>query len=408
MTFLKEDTMKKFNPSCAMYFLLPVLVFLCTLNTARAEQTTKEVTFAGLSALSGGASPWGVPIQRALILGFDKLNEEGGFNVKGQHYKWKLVTYDHKYVPAEAVKAIHRAIYNDGAKFALIQGGPQPMACMPVLHENKVLSLNPAAASIIKKEYPLSFNYNPSILTAYAAILPYLKKREGIKTMASIYHDTPGSKAAHEELKMVAGINNLNVVASSCVEPVAKEFSPVLTKIIAAKPDMIETCYLDPTQCALVTKQARELGYKGVIWLTWGPDVDQVLKIVGSAAEGTYMGLGGPLEPRTAIEKGLYKRFVEKYPAKDWAGNSSSLYNPYWLPMVLTEAIEKCQSFDAATVAATLEDMSWEGPQGKHAFGGKKLYGLKRQLLRPVTLVQIQGGKAVWIADEPVPPGILD
>ncbi|MDY0045617.1 MAG: ABC transporter substrate-binding protein [Syntrophales bacterium] len=399
--------MRKVKTFLAVCIVLSLSLFIQG-NVACADQSTKEITFAGLSALSGGASPWGIPIQRALVIGFDKVNEEGGFNVNGQKYKWNLVTYDHKYVPAEAVKALHRAIYSDGATFALVQGGAQPLACLPSLQKNNILSLNPSSAVVIKKEYPLSFNYNPSIVTAYASLLPFFMKSEGVKTIASINRDDDGGRAASTAMEMIAGINGIKIIASEYVESETKDFTSVLTKVVAAKPDLIETGYSSPTACVLIAKQARELGYKGVLWLTWGPDVDQVIKMAGPAAEKAYLGLGGPLEPQSPIEKDLYKRFIQRYPASEWAGNSSSFYNPAWLPTVLTAAIEKCQSLDSMTVADTLEDMSWEGPQGRHAFGGMKLYGIKRQLLRPITLVQIQNKKAVWITDEPVPPGVLD
>ncbi|MCK9275269.1 MAG: ABC transporter substrate-binding protein [Syntrophales bacterium] len=383
------------------------LVFLLFGTAVCADEAnTKIITVAGLYALSGPASPWGIKDNRGCALGFDIVNEKGGFVVQGQRYKWNYITYDHRYIPAEAVKAIHRAIHTDGAKFATIQGGAQPLACQNIMHQYKILNLNPSSAAIINTKYPLAFNYNPSIVTTYASVFPMLKKRDGIKTIASINRDDEGGKVALKSLKMISEINDLEIIAAEVYEPGAtKDFAPILTKILAKNPDLIETGYSDPTSVALMTKQARELGYKGIIWLVWGPDVNQVLKIAGTHAEGAYLGVGGPIEAKTPIEKEIRSKFIAKHSGKEWDGY---YYNLSWMPTVLTEAIVKSQSLDAMTIAGTLAELEWEGPQGVHGWGGEKLYGIKRQLLRPVTLLQIQNGKDVWIANAPVPPGVMN
>ncbi len=47
----------------------------------------------------------------------------GEFKVNGKAYEWDIITYDHKYVPAEAVKAANKAIYSDQVKFMSVMGG---------------------------------------------------------------------------------------------------------------------------------------------------------------------------------------------------------------------------------------------------------------------------------------------
>lgn len=37
----------------------------------------------------------------------------GGFQVGKTKYKWEPIGYDHKYIPAEAVKVANKAIYCD-------------------------------------------------------------------------------------------------------------------------------------------------------------------------------------------------------------------------------------------------------------------------------------------------------
>jgi branched-chain amino acid transport system substrate-binding protein len=398
--------MRRCITKLTLLFLILALALFGAGNMA-CKKAAQEVNFGIITALSGPAAPWGIANSRSMTMMAEKINEEGGFQVEGKTYKWKVFTYDSKYVPAEAVKALNKAIYNDKVSFVAIQGGSPLLACIPLLKENNMLSLNDAAGgkAVTNPDNPLVFRYNPSIEGAYVAELPFLQKREGIKTIASINPDDATGRSGVEAVEFAAKMFNLKIIAKEYFERGSKEFTPLLTRIIAKKPDLIETGYTDPTSSALLLKQARELGYKGVMLLIWGPDPKQVLKIAGPHAEGAYLGVSGPEEPQSDAEKELYKRFLDNYPKDEWNPN---YYTHHGLIKALTMAIVKCQSFDPTTIAKTIEDLTWDAPQGVHSFGGSKLFGIKRQLLRPATLLQVKDGKAVWVATIPVSPGIFD
>lgn len=179
----------------------------------------------------------------------------------------------------------------------------------------------------------------------------------------------------------------------------------MLTRVIAKKPGLIETSYSDPTSSALICKQARELGYKGVILLSWGPDPAQVLKIAGPHAENVYMVVTGVIEPRTPVQKKVYETFVAKWGADEW---STIVWVHIALIPCLTKAIVETQSFDPFILAKHLENMTWDTPVGRWSFGGSKLFGIKRQLISHHTLYQFQGGKPVYLGIQETPAGTLD
>lgn len=398
--------MRRRITTVTLCFMVLALALLAAGNVA-CKKDAQEVNFGIISAVSGPAAPWGIANSRSMTMMAEKINEDGGFEVEGKTYKWKIFIYDSKYVPAEAVKALNKAIYNDKVSYVAIMGGSPTLACIPLLKENKMLSLNDAAGgkAVTNPKNPLVFRYNPSLAGAYAAEFPFLIKREGIKTIASVNPDDATGRSGIEAVEFVAKTYKLKIIAKEFFERGTKEFSPLLTRIIAKKPDMIESGYTDPTSSALLLKQARELGYKGVILLVWGPDPKQVLKIAGPHAEGAYLGVSGPEEPQSDAEKELYERFLDNYPKNEWNPN---YYTHHGLIKALTKAIVQCQSFDATTIAKTIEGLTWEAPQGVHSFGGSKLFGIKRQLIRPATLLQVKDGKAVLLGTVPVPPGFFD
>ena len=86
----------------------------------------------------------------------------GEFKVNGKAYEWDIITYDHKYVPAEAVKVANKAIYSDQVKFMSVMGGSPCLAVIPLMKENKILSLNLASGGkqVTNPDNPLVFRYN--------------------------------------------------------------------------------------------------------------------------------------------------------------------------------------------------------------------------------------------------------
>jgi len=389
---------------------LSVCAILCVFSVGAGVGTLyageKTIDYGILTALSGPAAPWGIGNSRGMELGADEVNEKGGFTVKGTTYKWKVHVYDHKYIPAEAVKALNKAIFSDKTAFVSIQGGSPSLACMSLLKQNNILSLSNAAGgkSVTNPNNPLFFRFNPAIESSYASILPYIQTQTGFKTVACINPDDETGKGNLEAAKYVLGKLHMEIVASEFFERGIKDFTSVLTRIIAKKPDLIETGMADPTSQALILKQARELGYKGVMFLAWGPNPEHVVKICGPLAEGAYLGAALP-EPVNDTQKAIKERFLKKYPERDW---DSNYYTHYALFPCLTKAIVKCQSFDPMTIAKTLEGMTWKDAFGEARFGGEKIFGIKRQMLQYMNLLKVKDGSVIFEKATPTPPGILD
>lgn len=367
----------------------------------------KEVKLGILCALSGPAAPWGIPNSRGIMLGCEEVNDNGGFTVGDKNYTFTTIRYDHKYVPAESVKAANKAIYSDKCDFLSIMGGSCAVATVPIMKSNNILSLNFAGGGkeLTNPGNPLVFRYNPCIEGMYLAVLPVLKEREGIKTMAVINPDDATGHSGLEAAELGAEHSGLEIVTEEFFERGTKELTALLTRVKAKNPDLIDTSYTDPATSALICKQAREVGFKGTILLAWGPDPDQVLQIAGANADKVYMSVGGPVSPQTPYQKEVYKRYIEKYNEDEWDPN---VWVQYGLGKALAKAIEEAQSLEPQKIADKLESITWETPTGELTFGGKKLFGIKRQLLTPATLYQYQGKDLVFISAPEVPAGILD
>lgn len=380
--------------------------FLMNIGQSRSAGA-KEVKLGILCALSGPAAPWGIPNSRGIMLGAEEVNQKGGFTVGGETFTFKTIRYDHKYVPAESVKAANKAIYSDKCDFLSVMGGSCAVATVPIMKSNNILSLNFAGGGrqLTNPDNPLVFRYNPCIEGMYLAVLPLLKEREEIKTMAVINPDDATGKSGLEAAHLGARHSGIEIVAEEFFERGTKDLTAMLTRVKNENPDLIDTSYTDPATSALICKQAREVGYKGTILLAWGPDPDQVLKIAGSHADKVYMSVGGPVEPDTGYQKEVYNRFVDKYGKDEWDPN---VWVQYGLAKALSKAIVAADSFDPVKIADQLEDLTWQTPTGELRFGGEKLFGIKRQLLTATYVYQYQGNELKFIGSPTVPEGVLD
>ena len=64
----------------------------------------------------------------------------------------------------------------------------------------------------------------------------------------------------------------------------------------------------------------------------------------------------------------------------------------------LEQAIEKAGTTDPKKVAETLRTLVFESSYGPAAFGGAETYGIAQQILIPVTIAQVKGGKIAEVA----------
>lgn len=403
-SFSWEKSMKKLKST----FLLLTGAFLLIVAGPQAQAAEPiKVDFVTLQALSGPAAPWGIPLVRGLELAADEINSGGGFIVNGKTYEWNIKAYDHKYVPSEAVKAANMAIYSDKAKFMSIMGGSATLACLPLLKDNNILALNfdTGGKKVTNPDNPLIFRYNASVESMYLSVLPYLVQKEGIRTMVSINPDDQVGQEGLANAKMGADLAKIKIIASEFVERGSKDYSSVLTRVIALKPDMIESGQTDPTGSALILKQARELGYKGVIMLSWGASTDQVMEIAGPYVEKAYMNLAGPNTPQNDYQKRVYSAYGKIWGEKNF---NNVAWVSYGLLPALTKAIVTAQSFEPKAVASELERIEWETPTGTLSFGGTKIFGVKRMLLYRTALYQFRNRTATFLGNLPVPPNVLD
>lgn len=214
----------------------------------------------------------------------------------------------------------------------------------------------------------------------------WMIKKKGIKSMASLHPDDETGYSAGEGSKEAAEKAGLKVLTQEYFPRSTVDFYPILSRIIAKKPDYIDMVFCGFRSVALIAKQLHELNYKGVVVL-WTVDPVKALKVIGpEALEGyySYLTLAKMITPEQ-------ERFKKDYEAayKDW--NEQSLL-AYDLLFTLTECIEEGQTFDPEKIADIMEDKVIPYLYGKGRYGMEKKFGIKRQGMYPTPLAQFENG----------------
>ncbi|MEW6187122.1 MAG: ABC transporter substrate-binding protein [Thermodesulfobacteriota bacterium] len=354
----------------------------------------KEIKFACIYPFSGPAASWGINDYRAYMIGSEIINEAGGFTVQGQKYFWKIVSYDSKFTPEGTVAGVEWAINTEKVNFLSTMGGGQTLAVIPKTEPAKILNISVAnpTPNLPPSKSPLTFFGAAQISdTTWIPLIQWVKKKHGLKTMAVLQPDYVVGKVAASTTVEAAKRAGVDLVAQEMVSLTASDFYPTLTKILTKNPDMIMTGINSSRSASLILKQARELGYKGIVFLPWGPSVKDVLEIAGPQAEGVYAN--GLIYWDTPWLQEVKKRYSAKWDINEAdigvIGFAGTL-------RALTEAIVKADSFDTTKVAAKFQDEKWDAyaPKDSGWWGAKKV-GIKRLAFNStVQIFKFEGGKA--------------
>ena len=384
--------------------LMVVIAALTVFFTGQAMGQVKSLKYGLVIPLSGNAAPWGIAHERGVRIACEDINSRGGFTAGGQAYKWEPLVFDCKYDVKETRTGVERMVNQEGCKYVAIMGTANALGSEDVLLQNKVLLMGQCygGQKFSNPQHPLWFRIVLTTKERPIAFYPWLKAKEGVKKVALITQDTEGGAVSLEEGKAAAKIAGLDVVAEERYESGTTDFYSVLTRALAKKPDMIDTTLAAGDEPALLTKQARELGFKGVMYIGTLTDPPSFVKTAGiQNAEGAYMA-GLPVDLTTDMQKRFKDLYVKKYGENEWNPDTFEYAIAVY---VLNQGFIKANSIETTKVAEVLGSMELDTFSGKGRFGGESVYGIRRQIVIPDYLAVFKNGKPVQAAVVAPPAG---
>jgi len=316
----------------------------------QAAAEPSEVVLGANFELSGPVAVYGQTKMNGVEIAIDEINKNGGILGK----QVKLIKYDNKGDDAEALSLTTRLMTEDKIVTML---GPvtsgRVMVAVPVSAQFKiplVTGSGTAPAITVADGKVNEYAFRVCYTDAYQGGLAgkFAATSLGGKTAAMLVNQNDDySIGLAEAFKGTFEQNGGQVIEQVSFTNDDQNFNTALTKIIASNPDVLFVpAYYE--QDALITKQARELGFtKPIIGGDGWDSADYLLQTAGAAAlqEVYFVNhyFSGDSDPAV-------KAFVDAYAAKYNETPSSFSALGYDTAMFVKNAIEQAGSLDPVKI----------------------------------------------------------
>jgi len=242
---------------------------------AVAASAQGVVKIGDLEAQTGALNTYGWMSSQGVRLAVDEINKAGGFQVAGKTYKLELVNPDTQGNPQQALIQLKKMLEDDKIRFVF---GPfltnvfKGIEGYAKQHNGQFLLMGGATQIHYELDKPgndylmRTWNWDAGPSGFGTLMVDYLKKK-GVKKVAMLMqNDAFGHVAAdiYREAYKNAGIE----LSENWFEPGTKDYSAVLAKISAQKPDYLFPGYTDAVLYDIV-QQATQLGLTK-FWLVRG------------------------------------------------------------------------------------------------------------------------------------------
>jgi branched-chain amino acid transport system substrate-binding protein len=392
-------------------FILSALVSMVVLpfspytELAQAEQ--KELKIGALMGLSGPGSESLKPCADGITVAANWINNKGGLIIGGEKYLVRLIGEDMKMSPDGTIAATNKLVYDEKVKFMV--GTPIPpfkAAAESITGPNKVLRMDidgPGSPDELNAKTPYTFTTVMTIFVYGIGFDYFMEVYPKVKTIALVCPEDPGAIASMVDVKKQAAAHGLTVLAEEYYPFGTTDFYPMLTKLLATKPDALVQGAGFAAWIGGILKQGREMGFKGPMLCVAHPAGDiYVMRDVAGKYATDFVTINYDLKSSemTPMIKEIAKVVKDKFGVECMLDHILG-WEALW---DLTQGIENAQSIDPSVVKDSFEEMkSIQTPFGTGKMGGLKIFGLNHVVVRPVALARIMNGKIEhirWVTPE--------
>ena len=385
--------MKKSFVSLCILVITFSFLFLGT-SPVGAEEP-EPIKVGVLSAQSGFAAAWGLPVLHVTNIWADEVNAAGGLEVNGVKHKIQIYKADSKFDTSAGASAAEKLVHVDKVRFIHGPTGSHVfLAVAPITTQAKVITFQyPWIKEYASSKYPYNFNAMPTAREHGKPKYQYLRETYPDKKRVVImgFRD-PGTEDVLDVLVDAAKSQGFQVVDVLRYEMRVKDYYPLITKALSKKPDILDLGFANPGIAGAQVKTARDLGFKGVTFQHTMGDLKTITSIAGKAAEG-HLYLGGGSDEIVATEK--MKKYKAEYIKRYGRWNEGAAMELY-VPLMLGKGIQAAGTFkDPDKVVKALEEMSFFS---KYVKGSPQVYftqeaDRKAVLVTPMAFVEIKNGE---------------
>ena len=320
-----------------------------------------EIGIGSIHDLSGGLDIYGKPMLDALTLAIEEQNAAGGLLGK----KLKLFSYDPQSNMQLYAQFAQQAALKD--KVAVVHGGITSASrevIRPVLNKNKTMYFyNTQYEGGVCDRGTFCTGVTPA--QTVAKLVPYAMNKWGKKVYVIAADYNYGHITSQWVKKFT--LDNGGSVASIDFFPLdVTNFGPTISKIEAAKPDMVVSALVGGAHMSFYRQWAAAgLTKKIPLASTTFAGGNEHIVLSAAEADGFLISYNYFQNLDTPANKAFKERFYARF-GKDYPNITELAMGTYQGFKLWAEGVKKANSVDLAKVTTALESgISYDGPSGK-------------------------------------------
>jgi branched-chain amino acid transport system substrate-binding protein len=310
-----------------------------------ANGASAQIKLGVAGPITGGSAAFGAQLKNGTEQAVEDINAAGG--ILGQ--KIQVFIGDDRADPKEGVSVANKFV-GDGVKFVV--GHFNSGVTIPsseVLQENGILEITPAATNPKVTERGMwnifrTCGRDDQQGPVAGAIIA--DKFKG-KRVAVVHDKTTYGQGLAEETRKAMNAKGVKEVLFEGVNVGDKDYSALVSKIKAARADLVYWGGLHDTG-GLILRQLRDQGVKATFMGADGITDDEFAAIAGPGAEGTLMTFSPDARTNPAN-----KQIIEAFRKKGFEPQAYTLYS-YAAVQVIKQAAEQANSLDPKKVAEVM------------------------------------------------------
>ena len=352
----------------------------------------ETVNVGFLGALSGPDAGWGLPGLTGNQMFIDEVNAEGGLLVNGNRYPLKMVTFDDEAIGSKALQGAKELVLQHDVKFISAIGGNPADAVHPYLTKKKVIYAS-LISTDIKPDRPYLIA-GGDVTPRIDMMRPFYHKMKNpaLKRWAVISQDdTIGLTSQSWEVGS-AQADGWDVVYDKHYSLETTDFAPIVTAMLATKPDVVSLNLSYPTFVALIIEQLYIQGYKGEISANY-LDTESILQKVPveymEGAVDSFPLFDDPWWNEPSFQHKFYQDWLKRYgpgaPEDVHRGITGIDWDHVIMLRLWAKGVQLAGTFNPDKVLEALraEDslLTILGP-GK--MSGKEMWGIDNMIATPI------------------------
>ena len=326
------------------------------------------VKIGHVAPLTGGIAHLGKDNENGARMAVDEINAAGGVDAGGTKVKLELVAEDDKADPKEGTLAAQKLV--DAGVVAVVGhlNSGTSIPASKIYSDASITQISPSATNprYTEQGFKTTFRVVANDNQQGAVLANYAATEMKAKTIAIIDDRTAYGQGLADVVERVAKEKGLKVVAREFTNDKATDFNAILTKVRAAKPDVVMYGGMDAT-AGPMAKQMKQLGIKAPLLAGDGVCSPEFIKLAGDAAGILTCSMAG--EAVEKLAKGA--DFTAKYKAK--FNQDVQVYSPYSYDAVyvIADAIKRAGKADRAAITAAMPSTNYAGVTGTISFDEK-------------------------------------